>query len=133
MYREMSIDTSRMAPGLEGRIERIVDDSLVTKHVGGEGVLGTPYMILLMEHASHQAVEPHLPDGMTTVGYEVNVRHLAPTLPGRQVVATATLREVDGNKLLFEVRCLEGDKLVGTGTHRRALVPARAQPGSVLD
>ncbi|TME97569.1 MAG: hypothetical protein E6I39_12230 [Chloroflexi bacterium] len=111
-------------PGLEGRIERVVDERLITMHVGGKGVFATPAMIGLMEGASHNAVEAQLPEGHTTVGYEVHVRHLAPAPPGSTVVVTSTLKEVNGNKLLFDVACeLEG-KVIGTGTHKRAIVPA---------
>jgi predicted thioesterase len=39
-------------------------------------------------------------------------------------VVTSRLIEVNGNKLVFEVSCLMGDKLIGTGTHKRAIVPA---------
>ncbi len=125
MYRVREA-ASGIQPGLEARLERVVDESLVTRHVGGEGVFGTPYMILLMEQAAHSAAAPHLRPEQTTVGYEVHVRHLAPTLLGRTVVARAVLREVSENKLRFDVTCHEGDKLVGTGTHKRAIVPARA-------
>jgi predicted thioesterase len=38
---------------------------------------------------------------------------------------TSVLKEVNGNKLLFDVNCHDGDRLVGTGTHKRAVVPAR--------
>lgn len=111
-------------PGLESRIERVVDERLITTHVGGKGVFATPAMIGLMEGASHKAVEAGLPEGHTTVGYEVHVRHLAPAPPGSTVVVTSTLKEVNGNKLLFDVQCeLEG-KVIGTGTHKRAIVPA---------
>ena len=111
-------------PGLECRIERVVDEHLITRHVGGNGVFATPAMIGLMEGASHQAVERLLPEGQTTVGYEVHVRHVAPAPPGSTIVVTSRLTEVNGNKLLFEVSCRLGDTLVGTGTHKRAIVPA---------
>jgi len=101
-----------------------VDDHLITMHVGGKGVFATPAMIGLMEGASHKAVEDLLPDGQTTVGYEVHVRHLAPAPPGSTVVVVSRLAEVNGNKLLFEVTCFLGDKLIGSGTHKRAIVPA---------
>ena len=40
------------------------------------------------------------------------------------MVVTSSLKEVNGNKLLFDVACeLEG-KVIGTGTHKRAIVPA---------
>ena len=102
----------------------MVDERLITKHVGGKGVFATPAMIGLMEGASHRAVEELLPEGKTTVGYEVHVRHLAPAAPGTSVVVTSRLTEVNGNKLFFEVFCHEGNKLIGSGTHKRAIVAA---------
>ncbi|HEX2646249.1 MAG TPA: hotdog domain-containing protein [Candidatus Dormibacteraeota bacterium] len=111
-------------PGLEGRLERVVDGELLTHHVGGKGTFSTPAMIGLMEITSHRAVERLLPEGHTTVGYEVHVRHLAPTAPGRTIVITSRLTEVKGNKLYFDVECREGEALLGSGIHKRAIVPA---------
>jgi fluoroacetyl-CoA thioesterase len=111
-------------PGLEGRVERVVEGNLITKHVGGQGVFATPAMIGLMEWASHKALDGLLAENETTVGYEVHVRHLAPAKPGATVVATSKLTEVKGNKLYFDVECHQGDMLLGSGTHKRAIVPA---------
>jgi len=122
IYRLLTSDG--IQPGLEHTIERTVDERLITMHVGGRGVFATPAMIGLMEWASHLALEGRLPDGHTTVGYEVHVRHLAPAPPGSAIVVTSRLAEVNGNKLTFEVSCRLGDTLIGTGTHKRAIVPA---------
>jgi fluoroacetyl-CoA thioesterase len=111
-------------PGLEGRLERVVEGELITRHVGGEGTFSTPAMIGLMEITSHRSVEKLLGDGETTVGYEVHVRHLAPAAPGSTIVVTTRLNEVKGNKLYFEVECRQGDTVLGTGIHKRAIVPA---------
>jgi predicted thioesterase len=113
-----------IAPGIEGRLERVVEGELLTHHVGGQGTFSTPAMIGLMEITSHRSVESMLPAGQTTVGYEVHVRHLAPTAPGRTIVVTSRLSEVKGNKLYFEVECHEGEMLLGSGIHKRAIVPA---------
>ncbi len=83
----------RIQPGLESRIERVIDERLITRHVGGNGIFATPAMIGLMEGASHKCVEELLPEGHTSVGYEVHVRHLAPAAPGTTVVVTAKLTE----------------------------------------
>jgi predicted thioesterase len=111
-------------PGIEGRMERVVEGNLLTHHVGGRGIFATPAMIGLTEWTSHRSIERLLPPDHTTVGYEVHVRHLAPTAPGSSIVVTSRLTEVKGNKLLFEVECREGDLLLGSGIHRRAVVPA---------
>ena len=110
--------------GIQGRLERVVEGELLTRHVGGKGTFSTPAMIGLMEITCHRSVERLIPEGTTTVGYEVHVRHLAPTAPGRTVVVTTRLAEVNGNKLRFEVECRDGDQLLGTGMHKRAIVPA---------
>jgi predicted thioesterase len=111
-----------VTPGIQGRTERLIDSSLMTTHVGGRGLFATPSMIMLMEQTAHASVEDQLPDGYTTVGYEVCVRHLAPADEGETVAVTSRLKEVDRNRLLFEVECRKGEVLVGTGTHRRAIV-----------
>ena len=105
-------------------MERVVEGDLITWHVGGKGIFSTPAMIGLMEAASHKSLSGLLPDGQTTVGYEVHVRHLAPAAPGSTVVVTSRLTEIKGNKLYFEVACHQGDKVLGSGTHKRAIVPA---------
>jgi fluoroacetyl-CoA thioesterase len=113
-----------LEPGLEARTERVVEGDLITKHVGGRGTFSTPAMIGLMEMTSHRALAGRLPEGQTTVGYEVHVRHLAPAAPGSTVVVTSRLTEVKGNKLYFDVSCHQGETLIGSGTHKRAIVRA---------
>ena len=111
-------------PGIEGRLERVVEGDLLTHHVGGEGTFATPAMIALMEITCHRSIERLLPEYHTTVGYEVHVRHLAPTARGRTIVVSTRLKEVKGNKLYFDVFCHEGETLLGSGVHKRAIVPA---------
>ena len=103
-----------------------MDERLTTRHVGGRGLFATPAMIGLMEQTAHKSVEPYLPDGTTSVGFEVHVWHRAAVEPGRTITVTTRLEEVaDGRKLLFSVACHEGDRLIGDGTHRRTVVPSR--------
>jgi fluoroacetyl-CoA thioesterase len=115
--------TKPLAPGLKAEIVTTVDDRLVVTHMGGEGVLSTPSMIGLMERAAIQAVQEHLPEGHTTVGFEVNVKHFGATPKGRKVTVCAELLEIDGRKLRFRIEARDDDKKVGDGTHRRAIIP----------
>jgi len=114
--------TDRLVPGLSAEIATTVDDKLVVKHMGGEGVLSTPSMIGLMERAGIPAVQDHLPEGHTTVGFEVNVKHFGATPKGKTVKVRAELLEIDGRKLRFKVEAHDEDKKVGDGTHRRAII-----------
>jgi predicted thioesterase len=116
------MDIPELKPGLSAEITTEVDDSLVVKHVGGDGVFSTPSMIGLMERAGIQAVQPFLAEGQTTVGFEVNVKHFAATPKGKKVTVRAELLDVDGRKLRFKVEAHDEDRKVGEGTHRRAIV-----------
>ena len=111
-----------LKPGMSAEISVVVDEALVVKHTGGDGVLSTPSMIGLMERAGIQAVQAALPDGYTTVGFEVNVKHFAATPKGKKVTARAELLEIDGRKLRFKVEAHDEEKKVGEGTHRRAII-----------
>ena len=119
---EKHMSTDRLTPGLKAEIITTVDDRLVVKHMGGDGVLSTPSMIGLMERAGIEAVQAHLPEGHTTVGFEVNVKHFGATPKGQKVTVRAELLEVDGRKLKFKVEAHDEQKKVGDGTHRRAII-----------
>jgi len=116
------MDIPELQPGLSAEITTEVDENLVVKHVGGDGVLSTPSMIGLMERAGIQAVQPHLEENQTTVGFEVNVKHFAATPKGKKVTVRAELLDVDGRKLRFKVEAHDEDRKVGEGTHRRAII-----------
>ena len=85
-------------------------------------VFATPAMTALMENAAMLAVAAELPEGSTTVGGSINVSHLRPTAVGAEVSATATLEKVDGRKLYFNVIAMQGEAVIGEGTHLRFIV-----------
>ncbi|REK19082.1 MAG: thioesterase [Planctomycetota bacterium] len=85
-------------------------------------VYGTPFMIYLMEVAASLAIQPLLPPGWVSVGAEVNVRHLAATPVGHTVTASARVTAVADRLVHFAVEAHDGDELVGSGTHVRAVV-----------
>lgn len=82
-------------------------------------------MIALMEQTAMQAVEACLDEGEGTVGTEVNVRHLKATPVGRTITCTATLQEVNGNRLLFHVEADDENGRIGEGRHERFIIDNR--------
>jgi len=117
--------TTGPQPGISHEQEFTVDGLLVTDVGGtiGVGVLSTPGMIAVMEGTSTVLVQPHLPEGSATVGFEVCVKHVSGALQGSTCTAYATLREVvDGRKLRFDVEVKEGDRTIGVGTHERRII-----------
>jgi len=123
-------------PGLEGEVKLVVAKEHTAQHLGSGSVevLATPQMVLLMEQASVAAVDHLLPGGCRTVGASLNIRHLAPTPLGWETIATAKLMEVQGRRLNFRVEVYERPpnrpearpKLVGDGTHQRAIINVRS-------
>ena len=87
-------------------------------------VLATPVMIMVMENAALNAIKAYLDPGESAVGTSVNVRHLAPTPAGRQVVGEAEVTKVDGRRIEFSVRAIDGTKEIGTGSHSRSVIDA---------
>ncbi len=97
-------------------------DTAVALGSGDMPVYATPAMTALMENAAMLAVAAELPEGSTTVGGRIEVAHLKPTPVGAAVSATATLEKVDGRKLYFNVIAMQGDTVIGEGTHLRFIV-----------
>lgn len=110
--------------GLTYTSEKIVEekDSAAALGSGTLTVFATPAMILLMENAAMMAVRDALPQGSTTVGMMVDVRHLFPTRLGAKVSAIAELVDIKGKILTFEIEAHDEKHLIGKGVHRRAVV-----------
>jgi fluoroacetyl-CoA thioesterase len=85
-------------------------------------VFGTPMMIMEMEMASADAVNPHLEPGWVTVGTEVDIRHLAASPVGALVRTTARVIAVERRVIRFAVEAFEGERKIGEGQHARGLV-----------
>jgi predicted thioesterase len=85
-------------------------------------VFGTPFMIYAMEVAATRAIEAYLPQGWVSVGYEVNVKHLAATPLGATVTTTATVTGKTDRLVHFTVQAHDGIEVIGEGAHARAPV-----------
>ena len=110
--------------GLTHTSRVVVSDSntAIALGSGDMPVFATPAMMALMENAAMLAVAPHLPEGSTTVGGQIESSHLKPSPLGAAVEATATLTGIDGRKLYFSVEARQGDAVIGRGTHLRFVV-----------
>ena len=115
-----------LKPGISSLIEKIVteNDSAIMYSSGTLEVYATPAMIALMENASKSCVEHHLPSQYTTVGIEVNIKHIKATAIGSKVKCEAILQEVKGKKLFFKVNAWDESGKIGEGLHVRYIVEA---------
>ena len=82
----------------------------------------TPSMILDIEHTCRELIIEHADAGEDSVGMEVAVRHLAPTLMGMTVEITVRVVAVEGRKVMFETAVKDELDEVGAGTHTRFVV-----------
>ncbi|MDP9055231.1 MAG: thioesterase family protein [Acidobacteriota bacterium] len=94
------------------------------KFLGPEGprVLSTPQMILFMERTCRNLILPMLDPGSDTVGTHVNVSHCAAAPMGASVMFTAELLAVNNRRAEFHVEARYGEKVVGEGSHQRAVI-----------
>ena len=89
-------------------------------------VLATPVMILIMENAALNAVRPFLDVGESAVGTAIDVRHLAATPVGHDVLAEAEIIKVEGKRIEFKVSASDETEEIGNGLHQRVVIDLRS-------
>lgn len=109
---------------MSGEVEHTVtdQDTALARGSGDVEVLATPTVVRLCEQAAVRAIANAMEDGTTSVGVRISLDHLAPTVPGRRVVARASLEAVDGRRLEFAVDAADHAGLIAQGLHTRVLV-----------
>ena len=114
---------SSLQAGLSVEKEFTVTEAMGTPHLATP-VLATPFMIQMMETVCRELLTQHLEEGEESVGFRVDIRHLAPARIGDTVVASATLRQfTDGRKAIFDVAVNHtGGAKIGDGMHERRII-----------
>ena len=113
-----------MNAGLKNTLTITVEPNMTAKTMksGALEVFATPIMIAFRENVCLDCVASSLAPGQSTVGTEVNIRHLSPTPVGMKVTFTCELMEVDRRRLVFSVQAEDEAGLIGEGTHERFIV-----------
>ncbi len=119
----------RLKPGFE---PGTADEMTITttpemgiSHLGPSvpSMYSTPAMVQLIEGTCVRLITRYVEGDEQSVGYHVDVKHLAPTTIGKQVTARVTLRSVNGRRFVFDVEVLNEDGVkIGEGMHERALI-----------
>lgn len=89
---------------------------------GSLKVFATPAMVALMEASACDCLAGYLEEGETTVGTELNIKHISATPDTMNVTAEAVLTAVNGREFTFEVKAYDECGEIGCGTHKRFLV-----------
>jgi fluoroacetyl-CoA thioesterase len=90
----------------------------------GENVFSTPSMISEMEETCRLLLkEQFIPDTeWDSVGTLVDVKHLAATPVGAEVIFTAKVVSVDGREVIFNVMATDKIEKIGEGKHKRFII-----------
>ena len=114
---------SSLQPGISLVHRVTVEKKKTVFFMGEEGrVYGTPFLILDIEHTCRDLILDHADPGEDSVGIDVAVKHLAPTLPGSTVEITVTVATVEGRKVTFSVAAKDELDTISSGSHGRFVV-----------
>jgi fluoroacetyl-CoA thioesterase len=112
-----------LRPGISRTNRLTVDAARTIGFMGEQGrVYSTPNLVRDVEHTCRDLLLEHADAGEDSVGMEIALRHLAPTLPGMEVEITVTVAAVEGRKVSFDVAARDEIEPISSGTHARFVV-----------
>jgi fluoroacetyl-CoA thioesterase len=112
-----------LRPGISKTARIEVDRDRTIGFMGEEGrVYGTPYLVRDIEMTCRQLILDHADAGEDSVGTDVSIKHLAPTLLGMTAEITVTVAAVEGRKISFEISAKDELDPICSGTHGRFVV-----------
>ena len=110
--------------GMKGEVFTLAEREDTAQEVGSGSLLvyATPCMVALMEGAACEAIAPCLSETQTSVGTELNIRHISATPVGLEVRAEAEVTAGEGSTVTFAVTAFDEAGKIGEGTHKRVVV-----------
>jgi predicted thioesterase len=104
--------------------EQTVTEDFTASHIGSGRlqVYATPAMVAFVERTASDLCQSVLPQGYTSVGVTLNVRHLAPTPIGKQIRLRLTVREIVENRIRFTATLQDELEPIGEVDHERVVV-----------
>lgn len=110
--------------GMKGEVSTLAERSDTALEVGSGDLLvyATPCMAAMMEGAACEAIAECLPDSKTSVGTELNIKHISATPVGLEVRAEAEVTAVEGSTVSFKLTAWDEAGVIGEGTHKRVII-----------
>jgi len=112
-----------LRPGVSQVKRILIDRDRTISFMGEEArVYATPRLVSGIEYTCRDLIKEHADPGEDSVGMEIALKHLAPSLPGMTVEITVKVIEVDRRKVTFEVSAKDELDAISAGTHTRFVV-----------
>ena len=113
------------------QLDKVFEESYVIKNEnsaenmgsGDLAVLSTPSLVAFMENAAKNYLNKFLPEEIGSVGSNININHIAPTLIGNSITVRGKITEVIKEKIIkFSIEAYEKDKKIGDAEHTRVII-----------
>ena len=76
-----------------------------------------------MENSAKNYLNNFLNEELGSVGSNININHLAPTLIGKSIIVKGTIKDIIKEKIIiFNLEAYEGDKQIATADHTRVII-----------
>ena len=112
-----------LEPGVSSTRRITVDRERTIGFMGEEArVYATPRLVGDVEYTCRDLLLAHLDPGEDSVGVEIALKHLAPSLTGMTVEIGVSVTAVAGRKVSFEVVARDELDEISRGTHVRFVV-----------
>lgn len=110
--------------GVETKIVELSD----TASALGSGlaeVFATPALVALMENVAYKSIEKDLPQGHSSVGIQINVKHNKASLPGTIITCESKVTAIDGKKVFFTIEASDSEGPIGSCEHIRYIIDSK--------
>ena len=104
----------------------VVDESMAAAFEGKRihNVLSTFHLVYYSELAARRLIEQYLDAGEEAAGSEICLKHISPTKIGDKVEVTASLRKIDGKRIVCEISAASSTGRICAGTQTQSLIRA---------
>ena len=109
-----------LAAGIAAKRKYRIDRERTIDFMGEQArVYATPMLVRDIEVTCRELLLQHLDTGEDSVGTRVEIDHLAATLMGMKATISATIAEVKGRAVTFDVTATDGLDTICRGRHMR--------------
>jgi predicted thioesterase len=112
-----------LTAGLSAKREFTVERESTIGFMGEDArVYATPMLVRDIEITCRELLLEHLDPGEDSVGSRIEINHLAPTLLGMKVTIEASIAELKGRAVTFDITASDGLDQICRGRHMRFIV-----------